>query len=163
MKGIKALYLAVFLGVFLFLLPMVAQAASITAGGEICTDTTWTKDSGTYYVTRTITVPAGVTLTVEPGVVVKFARNQGIIVNGSLVAVGLPADLIYFTDYRDDTVGGDTNGDGSATSPQAGWRSGIFVLSGGSATMEYTVVYGGQYYNGSEARARPTSMTIPAG
>ena len=71
-------------------------------------------------VTGDVTVPNGATLTIEPGAIVKFGRRLGIIVQagGQLVAQGTVAEPIQFTSLVDDTAGGDTNRDGSATAPR---------------------------------------------
>jgi hypothetical protein len=56
--------------------------------------------SGDVLVVKTLTVPEGVTLTIEPGTVVRFesAKDGGnkIVVKGRLVAVGLPGSPIRF-------------------------------------------------------------------
>ncbi len=112
--------------------------------GTISSDTTWTYANSPYIVDGNISVNTGVTLTIEPGVVLKFKQNNILTVNGTLNAIGTATEPIYFTDLRDDSIGGDTNGDGSATSPAKGWWKGISVESGGTATLDYTVVkYGG--------------------
>ena len=71
------------------------------------------------HVTDNIIVPNGVTLTIMPGAIIKFDPNKGINVQpgGLLLADGTVALPIYFTSIKDDTVGGDTNGDGNATTP----------------------------------------------
>jgi RHS repeat-associated protein len=120
---------------------------SVGIGGTVSTDITLTK-AGSPYVVDGITVNAGKTLTIEAGVVMKFKLGGIISVSGTLNAVGTATEKIYFTDWRDDSVGGDTNGDGAATSPAAGYWSGITVNSGGNATLDYAEVKYGGYYNG---------------
>src|SRR5437870_5206077 len=98
-------------------------ATNIPAG-TITTDTTWSLAGSPFVVAcGGVTVASGVALTIEAGVVVKFCYASAFLqVNGSLVANGTAAQKIFFTSILDDTVGGDTNGDGSATTPsQAYW------------------------------------------
>jgi len=100
--------------------------------------------NGPYVVTCMVTVAKGATLTIQPGTVIKFASGAGLVVEGTLVAQGTSTSPIYFTSLKDDTVGGDTNGDGNATSPAPGDWNTIASVSGGSATISYaTIRYGG--------------------
>jgi len=111
-----------------------ARPLFIEVGGTIATNTVWTKANSPYVVTTSIYVADGVVLTIEPGVLVKFTQNTGLYAqgNGQLLAVGTGAEPIVFTSLRDDSQGGDTNGDGAATVPQPGdWYSisGYGILS----------------------------------
>ena len=90
-----------------------AAPSVIVVSGNISVSTTWTSGN-IYYVTRDTTVVAGVTLKIEPGVIVKFRSNSGLIIDGKLEAMGTASQPIYFTSYRDDSAGGDTNGDSSS-------------------------------------------------
>ncbi len=54
--------------------------------------------SGDILIVKTLTVPKGVTLTIEPGTIVRFepSANNGIVVSGRLVAVGTKDRPIQF-------------------------------------------------------------------
>ncbi len=96
--------------------------AYTTVSSSITSDTVWTKENSPYVIQGPVYIPPSATLTVNPGAVVKFEDGGyghfgNLTVDGILKADATPEDPIYFTSFRDDTVGGDTNGDGSATSP----------------------------------------------
>lgn len=98
-----------------------------------------------YKVTGTLTVADGGDLVIPAGTVLKMESGATVAVNsgGRLTAVGTAAQPIAIVSVKDDTYGGDTNGDGDATAPAAGdW--GTFKNNGG--TMEFahvTVRHGG--------------------
>jgi YD repeat-containing protein len=116
-------------------------------GGTIATNTAW--NASCVHLVSGSTVSTGVTLTVEPGTVVKFSSSAvGIAVIGSLVADGTAELPVTFTSLKDDTAGGDTNGDGSASTPAPGDWFTILANDtgpgGASITLNYArVAYGG--------------------
>jgi nitrous oxidase accessory protein NosD len=59
--------------------------ATVIEGGDITTDTTW---KGTCRVIGTVRVQPGVTLTLEPGTVVRFVPDSGLGIRGKLRGVG---------------------------------------------------------------------------
>ncbi len=127
---------------------VTTATSSTSVGGTIAADTTWGLSGSPYLVNSSVTVSFGVALTVEPGVVVKFASAARLRVNGTLLANGLAESPIIFTSFRDDTHGGDTNGDGSTTVPGAGNWSYIEAATGGTVDLSYAhVLYGGGSYN----------------
>jgi len=71
--------------------------ARTEVGGPIFKDTVWTFDKSPYIVVQNIEVAEGVTLTIEPGVTVKFDGNYALIISGTLIARGTEGKLITFT------------------------------------------------------------------
>jgi RHS repeat-associated protein len=149
--ALTALWLSL---VMLVLLPAVALAGSERAARSSAThistttyntNTTWTTGGSPYILDGNVTVASGVTLTINPGVVVKFnGQLRELIVNGTLSAVGSSGSEIVFTSYKDDTVGGDSNGDGSATSPAAGDWYRVRITAGTSSQLAHVKIrYGG--------------------
>lgn len=92
--------------------------------GSISSRTTWS-GSSIHVVQSDVTVSSGVELVIEAGAVVKFHPGARLVVNGALNAVGSESERIYFTSYRDDSVGGDSNGDGYSEGKAGDW-SGLY-------------------------------------
>nr|HPQ41063.1 right-handed parallel beta-helix repeat-containing protein [bacterium] len=133
---------------------MSAVHATTHVSGLISANTTWDLAGSPYWVDSDITVDTGVTLTIDPGVVVKMEYDHTLysggyqyttrfIVNGILDAQGEPGNLIYFTSIRDDTVAGDTNGDGGATTPADGDWAYIQLNDSASVIDHCEIRYGG--------------------
>jgi len=126
---------------------VLAQGSVHSVSGNIDEDTVWTTGN-VYVVTGDMNVVDGVTLTIQPGVVVKIDGRRKIGVNGTLNACGTAENKIYITDYRDD-VGGDTNEDGDVSSPEPGGWSRITFSTGSTGVLDHCVIrYGGGTWGG---------------
>ncbi|MEX0321331.1 MAG: right-handed parallel beta-helix repeat-containing protein [Puniceicoccaceae bacterium] len=125
--------------------------SQVTAdAGTHAEDLTWELSSHyAIYLPGNHTVGASATLTLSPGLVLKFARYAGLIVDGNLVADGTPGSPIQLTEIRDDSVGGDSNNDGGGTNPGPGWWAGIQVRNAGSIDMRYSILRYAGYYTAS--------------
>jgi len=75
--------------------------------GKIDTNTVWTLVDSPFVLSKDVTVLNGVTLTLEPGVEVRFGGNFSLIVNGKLVAVGTQEKPIKFTSNKIKPEAGD--------------------------------------------------------
>lgn len=122
-----------------------AKAPVVVSGLTHTRDVAWkVSPEAAIYVESTLTVDPGSTLTLREGTVLKFARYNGIDVRGRLSVEGTAARPVHFTDYRDDSVGGDSNNDGAASAPGRGWWSAIRLFDEGSGDFAYCrIAYGG--------------------
>lgn len=129
----------------------------LDVSGNITANTTWALADSPIVVSGTVNVQSPAVLTIEPGVVVKFEAAGSLVVqNGAtLTAVGTAANRIVFTSMKDDAAGGDTNGDGNATTPAygdwgdlsfPGWNSGSGIFPSLGSLQYVDVRYGNQLY-----------------
>ncbi|OFX44973.1 MAG: hypothetical protein A2046_14935, partial [Bacteroidetes bacterium GWA2_30_7] len=83
--------------IFLLFVSFVVYGQTNVSGG-IYSNTTWTLANSPYIVVDTVVVFPGVTLTIEPGVVVKFDDNKRLeIRQAKIIAEGTTNDSITFT------------------------------------------------------------------
>ena len=122
--------------------------------GTLTEDIVITTNESPCVISGTVTVPAGITLTVHPDVVVKFNDNTQIYINGTLNALGTTTQPIYFTSIHDDIVGGDTNNNGSATTPAPGDWQRLYVGQTGTVNLTYAVVR----YSGIGSSGNPAAI-----
>jgi hypothetical protein len=107
-------------------------SGTIVEGGEV--SGTWKKVKSPYTITGDISIPRGRTLTIEPGVVVKFAGHFGLTVGyrATLRAQGTETEHVLFT----------------AIDTEEGWFGIRFVNSGADDVLEYcTIEYSKKPYN----------------
>ncbi|MDB5388504.1 MAG: repeat protein, partial [Planctomycetaceae bacterium] len=112
--------------------------------GDLPNGTHWT-NSEVQILTADVNIPAGTTLTIDPGTVIKFANpSVDMTVSGKVLAQGTAGAPITFTEFRDD-VGGDTNGDGANSTPSNGFCGKIEFQNGsaGSILDHVNIRYGG--------------------
>ena len=143
-KWILPILLSLFLPSFTF--------ADTTVSGAISTDTTWSPLlGGVYIIDSSFSILSGVTLTIEPGTIIKAKTTAmgGPSIEGTLLAQGTSALPIYFTSFWDDSAGGDTDGGGPSVSTPGEWQ-GLYFKEGSLGELDHVVVrysgYGGYGY-----------------
>lgn len=126
-------WIALLLAVMLVGSQGVSRAEITTnVGGPIFSNTTWTAANSPYLATNSVQVMNGATLTIEPGVTVKFALGKALSVSGELIAIGTAQQPIVFTS--------------NSVSPQSGdW--GYIKFESTSVNAEYDG--DGNYISGS--------------
>jgi len=123
----------------LFFFALSAKTQTIITG-NITQNTTWAPSGSPYIVKTSSIISTGITLTILPGCVVKceLSGSQNMLqANGTVIANGTPTEPIVFTDIEDDTYGGDSNNDGSATSPTFGDWGGVKINASSSNASSF--------------------------
>ena len=134
----------------------------ICKGGILVSNETWT-NANVYVIDSNFLVSGGVTLTISAGTVVKVYLGTYFNVQGTLV-LDTSGQPVTFTSIRDDSIGGDTNGDGNGTQPAPGDWQALYVeradpytpVVTGAAVVHYSN-HGLEPYNSS---ATPMNLTI---
>jgi RHS repeat-associated protein len=124
-----------------------SRASATNVSGTISTDTTWTLANSPYVLTGNVSVAAGVTLTIEPGVVVQGnAHSRELTVSGSLSAIGTASAPITFTSTADSAAGQ--------------WYRLHFNGSGASTLKHVNIRYGGSNWNDMMIYVTAGSLTV---
>ncbi|MFA6919380.1 MAG: hypothetical protein WC244_04740, partial [Patescibacteria group bacterium] len=130
-----------------FLCPHFAAASDVI----ITQDTVW-DGSQTYIFNEgeELGIEKGVTLTVKEGTIIKMGLNSAISVLGKMDLQGTTEKPVVITSIKDDSWGGDSNGDSTSTMPAKGDWTGIVVYSTSSPKSEFkadyaVIKYGGGY------------------
>ena len=115
-------------------------AGEITVTGEITEDTTWTRDT-IYLLGGKVVVGVGVTLTIEPGTIIKGKAGSGslasalVVQRGALIeAVGTAERPIIFTTEEDNIQVGQTAGTNLDQNDTRRW-GGVLVLGNAPASL----------------------------
>ncbi|MCR4279312.1 MAG: alpha/beta hydrolase [Candidatus Zambryskibacteria bacterium] len=126
-------------------LESVPTLPTVSVFGSIATSTVWS-NGNVYVLENVVTVPAGITLTIEPGAIIK-GRHGGagmLEVFGNLSAVGTEESPIYLTSLLDDSIGGDSDATGSTTGAMKDWV-GIYFKADSTGNMDYMTVRNAGY------------------
>lgn len=110
------------------------------------------------YIVSDLKIRKEATVNVDAGTIFKFedgvflGEKSGVITNGKLMLNGVATNPIVFTSLKDDSIGGDSNGDGTSTTPSNGdW--GAVVLDGDRGTTNASVFnYTNIKYGGDNKR-----------
>ena len=102
-----SLFLLTSLTLCFTLFSIIQVSAGTSVSGVISENTTWSLIDSPVTITGNTLVQSGVTLTIEPGVVVRFAGFYSLYVNdgGRLLASGTQENKIIFMDNGTEIVG----------------------------------------------------------
>ncbi|MCP4540918.1 MAG: hypothetical protein GY832_27600 [Chloroflexi bacterium] len=107
----------------------LARPSTLDHTGTININEIWAAVDNPHVLTGNVTVASGVTLTIEPGVIVQGNTNIQLQVQGHLEAIGTPSQPITFT---------------SSSGASDGWQGLHFYAAGATGHMRHvTVRYGG--------------------
>ena len=76
--------------------PQASSGTGTQISSDITQDTVWTKASSPYIVTTTVDIYQNITLSIEPGVVIKFRNETGLRVGGNLLVNGTQSEPVLF-------------------------------------------------------------------
>jgi len=119
--------------------PIACSPVVVNVSNDISTPTVWKEC--TVYVVGPTQISINSSLVIEPGAIIKVKGSAGgnaimVSSDATITAIGTADKPIIFTSYNDDSKGGDTNGDGTATAP-ARYDWGAFVINGDYCMFKY--------------------------
>jgi hypothetical protein len=121
----------------------VTPSATIATGNQTVN---WSLVGVPFILQAKDLVDAQGTLELGPGVILKGFDPQSrlSVLDANLVVAGTSSQYVVMTSYLDDAHGGDTNGDGAATTAQPGdWRGLILKGTAKGALQRLRILYGG--------------------
>ncbi|MCA9190886.1 MAG: right-handed parallel beta-helix repeat-containing protein, partial [Planctomycetales bacterium] len=130
--------------------------------GTVGRDVTWDNPAIVYWLNDDITVPSGRTLRIDAGQIVKPAHSGvELYVDGTLSVLGDSSAPVIFTSASDDAHGGDTNGNGSTSSPIPGSWGRIYLRDSSTGnSINYLESYYGGHFVGQSFLAQNTDVVI---
>ena len=145
--------------------------AVVYRGGDLIQSRRWSGGGlPIHIVLNNLIVGLGAELQIPAGEVIKVGTGLFITVRGDIFTEGTASQPVIFTSTRDDSAGGDSNGDDSTNSAAEGDWEAIYLENGANdSLLEYTQIrYAGNYhlprnpgsevpslqFNGSTATAR---------
>jgi pimeloyl-ACP methyl ester carboxylesterase len=142
----KLLFLVFSVQLLSFATPVSAatEATPLAFNNKITGNVRWTKQNSPYLIRQTLSIPQGSSLTIDPGVVVKFDENTGSIFSqGAIHVGGVLSEKVIFTSILDDTRGGVTRLSSQTEVPkEAGSiKGGISLWSGQGAITNADFFY----------------------
>ncbi len=110
---------------------------NIITSGATC-NTVWDAYGSPYVVQDNITIQTGCNLFIKAGVIIKAAASS-LTVNygGTLDIYGTAAQPVTFTSIHDDSVGGDSNANGGATTPAISQGVSLTYNTGSLGSMSF--------------------------
>ena len=90
-----------------FFLAAMLNGFATNVSGTISSNTVWTLANSPYVVTGNVILDSGYTLTIQPGVIVKFDSLKCLQVGGTLTAIGTSGSPITFTSNQPNPAPGD--------------------------------------------------------
>ncbi|WP_146526339.1 carboxypeptidase regulatory-like domain-containing protein [Novipirellula artificiosorum] len=136
--------------------------ALVLFGDTLPANTTWDNPDVVYLPSAPITVPEGVTLTIDAGQVVKWGKVvDALTVQGTLVTRGTDEAPVVFTANVDDSIGGDSTGNGPSGGFSGAWgQIKLTETSTGSELDGLHLRYGGYGSNSHQLFVDGSELTL---
>ena len=91
-----------------------------------------------FYVENDITIPKGTQTRIPAGTIIKMGLSKNIIAAGKLMIDGQGFSPVVFTSFKDDFLGGDSNGDGASSGAIGDW--GFIQLQDSQSILNHCVI-----------------------